>query len=135
MDTYRIVRMFKDGTTASRPVKIGLTLEEAQAHCRREDTHGPGWFDGYERDATNDPYNGWTNRATWALYLWLTNEEPLYHEARAQATAHTLGVFSAWCRQSWRTAHFPGVMRKDIGSLDDVDFGEVWDALREEDEA
>jgi len=27
-------------------------------------------------------YNGWTNRPTWLMNLLLTNEEPLYHEAR-----------------------------------------------------
>jgi hypothetical protein len=32
----------------------GLTLEEAQEHCSREDTHGDGpdglWFHGYEEE-------------------------------------------------------------------------------------
>jgi hypothetical protein len=46
---YKIVRFYQD----HRPSEIidrGLTLEEAQAHCKREDTHGPDWFDGYEKD-------------------------------------------------------------------------------------
>lgn len=45
--TYYIRRFYQDG----RPSKLiaeGLTLEEAQAHCQSEDTHGPGWFDGYD---------------------------------------------------------------------------------------
>lgn len=63
MDMYRIVRMYFKGT--KRVIKRGLTLEEAQAHCKNPETssktctradqirrtrdHGP-WFDGYERD-------------------------------------------------------------------------------------
>ena len=58
---YKIIRfyMHKDGSTHRRTIKSGLTLEEAQEHCKREDTcmkgnptkYGSqyrGWFDGYE---------------------------------------------------------------------------------------
>lgn len=45
---YKIIRFRRDGE--NDVVKHGLTLEEAQAHCRREDTHGEGWFDGYDDD-------------------------------------------------------------------------------------
>lgn len=45
--TYKILRFYRD----DRPTDViatGLTLDEAQAHCRDESTHGDGWFDGYE---------------------------------------------------------------------------------------
>lgn len=51
---YKIVRMYRD-ERASKTIKTGLTLKEAQAHCRREDTHEHDadgnviWFDGYEQ--------------------------------------------------------------------------------------
>ena len=47
--TYKILRFYRDGTPVWL-VKRGLTLAQAQEHCRREDTHGPGWFDGYEEE-------------------------------------------------------------------------------------
>lgn len=54
--TYKIIRFRRDGE--GEVIMTGLTLDEAQAHCKREDTHGPGWFDGYsqetERDHDND---------------------------------------------------------------------------------
>jgi hypothetical protein len=47
--TYKIVRFFRDDRNPET-VKIGLTLAEAQAHCQRGDTHGDGWFDGYQEE-------------------------------------------------------------------------------------
>ena len=46
--TYKIVRFQFKGE--NEVVQTGLTLEEAQEWCRREDTHGDGWFDGYEEE-------------------------------------------------------------------------------------
>jgi hypothetical protein len=63
MTTYRITRFFQN--RASLTVKTGLSLEEAQAHCRDSETSsrtattkegvartkvfGP-WFDGYSEE-------------------------------------------------------------------------------------
>jgi hypothetical protein len=44
-DLYDIVRFHFQGDNVV--MDTGLTLEEAQEHCQREDTHGDGWFDGY----------------------------------------------------------------------------------------
>ena len=42
---YDIIRFkFKEENEFIKSVD---TLEEAQAHCNQEDTHGDGWFDGY----------------------------------------------------------------------------------------
>jgi len=46
-ETYKIVRFFRDERREPTTIKRGLTLEEAQAHCQREDTEGEDWFDGY----------------------------------------------------------------------------------------
>jgi hypothetical protein len=43
--TYTITRFRFKGENET--IATGLTLEEAQAHCQRKDTHGDGWFDGY----------------------------------------------------------------------------------------
>jgi hypothetical protein len=42
---YSIIRKHFKGE--DKFVKVVDTLEEAQAHCQREDTHGAGWFDAY----------------------------------------------------------------------------------------
>lgn len=43
--TYNIIRYtFKK---KSKTVKKGLTLKQAQNHCKLESTQGKGWFEGY----------------------------------------------------------------------------------------
>lgn len=50
-ETYRIVRMYRDWDTPSEVIDTGLTLEEAQAHCKDPSTREEGvWFDGYEQE-------------------------------------------------------------------------------------
>lgn len=51
MATYRIIRMYRDNDKDTEVIDTDLTLEEAQEHCRRDDTHESGvWFDGYEEE-------------------------------------------------------------------------------------
>lgn len=47
--TYKIVRFYQNDRP-SKVIKRGLSLEEAQAHCKRPNTRGEGWFDGYTED-------------------------------------------------------------------------------------
>ena len=47
---YKVVRFTFDDNHPDnhRVIKSGLTLEEAQEHCQRDDTQESGvWFDGY----------------------------------------------------------------------------------------
>ena len=51
-ETYKIVRFYAPGQPFSNTtIKTGLTLEEAQEHCSREDTRKEDeWFDGYTKE-------------------------------------------------------------------------------------
>ncbi len=63
MGTYKIVRMYFNNDIPQRTIKTGLTLDDAQAHCRDPETSSStatnatnvrrtrelgAWFDGYE---------------------------------------------------------------------------------------
>jgi hypothetical protein len=49
--TYSIIRIFHPSLNrASRIIKTGLTLEEAQDHCNDPSTATDKWFDGYEKE-------------------------------------------------------------------------------------
>lgn len=63
--SYKIIRFFQNDDVPNRVHRRGLTLEQAQKHCRNPETssstcerltnrrrterHGP-WFDGYEEE-------------------------------------------------------------------------------------
>ena len=50
---YKIVRFCFDDNDPDhhKVIKTGLTLEEAQDHCQRDDTREQGvWFDGYYQE-------------------------------------------------------------------------------------
>jgi hypothetical protein len=62
---YKIIRFYFDSKTNRRTLKRGLTIEEAQAHCRDPETSSRtclswgnrnrtkrlgAWFDGYEKE-------------------------------------------------------------------------------------
>ena len=47
-ETYKVIRFYQDIDRPAKVIMTGLTLDQAQAHCQREDTRGDGWFDGYE---------------------------------------------------------------------------------------
>lgn len=71
MSTYRIVRMFFEDKYPNRVIRTGLTLEQAQAHCKDPNTSsrtatdqagvaltqrvGP-WFDGYEEEKSKPDF-------------------------------------------------------------------------------
>jgi len=61
MENYKVIRMYFNG--GQRTIKKGLTLEEAQSHCRDKETSSStctnsagkartnrlgAWFDGYD---------------------------------------------------------------------------------------
>lgn len=65
MATYKIIRFFQDPNKNNQTIERGLSLEEAQAHCKDPETssrtcttpiaklrtkkYGP-WFEGYTED-------------------------------------------------------------------------------------
>lgn len=51
MTHYKILRFYREDGKRARTIKSGLTKEEAMEHCRRDDTRGDGWFDGWTVDA------------------------------------------------------------------------------------
>jgi hypothetical protein len=54
-ETYKIVRFYQS-YRPKKVIKSGLTREEAEAHCQRPDTHGPGWFDGFTKETDDSDW-------------------------------------------------------------------------------
>lgn len=86
---------------------------------------------------TDDTYNGWPNRETWAIHLHLTNDEAMYHrtnellgETCAEATGHLLEDFYAdptdgpARRRRHRIANCADALRGMVDGM--LDPGETW---------
>ena len=106
--------------------------------------------------STDHTYNGWTNWETWNTNLWMTNEEPLYDEARAivaeyiddgretdESTARTVDTYGAGkaLREWWEELFYPGAPdERQTGpvsdawsaTLDAVNWDEIAEGLAEE---
>jgi hypothetical protein len=64
-ERYKVVRFYQDEGVFPRVIKTGLTLEEAQAHCRDPETSSVTatdktheqefgrWFDGYDSEGAD----------------------------------------------------------------------------------
>lgn len=70
-------------------------------------------------------YNGWSNRATWNVSLWLNNDEGCYHElCRAVRHAHNVEDLAKRIEQLSRDI-WPAGVTPDSDPLDDADFDEI----------
>ncbi len=70
-------------------------------------------------------YNGWSNRPTWNVSLWLGNEEPLYRDSQRiirqnETQEEAAQELESYCRDLWQDGKTP-----DGDSLDECDFLEV----------
>ena len=82
-------------------------------------------------------YQGWANYETWAVHLWLSNEEDSYHAARAIADEHEDDWDRRHAFREWVTEMVEldeATLRSDLlgAALSEVDWQEVADAFKEE---
>lgn len=76
-----------------------------------------------------DGYNGWTNWDTWAVHLWITNDEAPYFAWRA--TARRLGDADALAETLKDELPTSGIVGDDV-DYEEVNWLEVAEALLEE---
>ena len=91
--------------------------------------------------AEEEKYNGWENYATWAVNLWLSNDEGLYRnvcgivedaEDEAEAEERIKGYVEELEELSKEKEAGDELksMFEDIGSMGRVDWGEIAEAWR-----
>jgi len=75
-------------------------------------------------------YNGWHNRATWNVALWLGNDEGLYNAARELTRTHKGRIIGRDAELICRDL-FPSGQTPDGDNLVDVRWSEIANDLRE----
>lgn len=70
-----------------------------------------------------EKYNGWTNKATWNVQLWLANDEYTYHLMDALNMVDAF-QFENFCHYIWKDKTPDGL------PLDDVNWEEIAEAWR-----
>ena len=77
----------------------------------------------YSWDVMSDEkHNGWTNRATWNVSAWLSNEREIYQMSRALKMIEA-SQFENFCRYIWKS------QTPDGFNLSDVNWQEIADAM------
>jgi len=71
-------------------------------------------------------YNGWTNRDTWLVVLWLTNDEPLCNQVRLLMNNEEAGEAA----QKLVLIHLLNLVATDHIDYENVNWGEVLECLR-----
>lgn len=90
---------------------------------------------------TDETYNGWANRETWALMLWVNNDEGLQIDFRERA-AGGVDAVREWADVVFTRAGYVDFfgsewpdsladVASEIGSLWRVDWAEVVESLSE----
>ena len=83
----------------------------------------------YNTLMSNEPYNGWANKATWNVTLWANNTENTYHAmmARFDDSHGEIEVDDVedWFREKW------GSVTPDGFPLDDVDWYQIANMVEE----
>jgi len=71
-------------------------------------------------------YNGWTNWATWNVFVWLTNDEQVYRIARAFARCGNIPDLK------WLAVHETHAVDLDGVCVPEVNWAEIVEGLKEE---
>jgi hypothetical protein len=87
-------------------------------------------------DMTNTTYEGWTNRATWNVNLWIDNEYPLYCEKMrflrssamiAPNVAELSHRVRTFCEELFEGGKTPDMKtRADMAGVNWIEIAEAW---------
>lgn len=75
---------------------------------------------------SDDTYNGWVNRETWAVNLWLTNDEGLYRSVLSELGELPHSRYTNEREDSVRSFVEHIIEETDAGRMIGQDIGSLW---------